>query len=305
LLGTLFPLVTEAVRGVRVSVGEPYFNRMAVPGGIAVLFLMGVGPMLPWGVANTRVVKRQLAIPVAAGVLTAAVCLALGLRGFAPVLTFALAAFVAAITLRELLLPAKIRVLEHGEKPWIALVRSAAKARRRFGGYIVHLGIILILVAIAASSSFVTHTSGTVGIGSSLRVGNYQAKLLGFDGGVEPHRRWRSARLEVTDDRGGSFPLAPRMNFFERSNDPIGTPAVKSTASGDLYISLLAFTDEDRTATFNAWIFPMVGWIWWSIPILVLGALIAMWPSRKSGVSVSTLPSRKMSLGKDFDRGAA
>jgi cytochrome c-type biogenesis protein CcmF len=128
---------------------------------------------------------------------------------------------------------------------------------------------------------------------------------LGFDGGVEPHRRWRSARLEVTDDRGGSFPLAPRMNFFERSNDPIGTPAVKSTASGDLYISLLAFTDEDRTATFNAWIFPMVGWIWWSIPILVLGALIAMWPSRKSGVSVSTLPSRKMSLGKDFDRGAA
>jgi cytochrome c-type biogenesis protein CcmF len=95
------------------------------------------------------------------------------------------------------------------------------------------------------------------------------------------------------------------MNFFERSNDPIGTPAVKSTALGDLYISLMAFSDENRTATFNAWLFPMVGWIWWSIPILVLGALIAMWPSRRAKIAVSLLPARKVSANKDLNRGAA
>src|SRR5262249_15866736 len=91
LLGTLFPLVTEAVGGVRVSVGEPYFNRMAVPGGVAVLFLMGVGPMLPWGSANPQLVRKQLVLPAAIGVAVAALCLAFGLRGFLPILTFGLA----------------------------------------------------------------------------------------------------------------------------------------------------------------------------------------------------------------------
>ena len=75
--------------------------------------------------------------------------------------------------------------------------------------------------------------------------------------------------------------LRPRMNFFERSTDPIGTPAVKSTPVGDLYLSLMAMSEDGQSATLNAWVFPLVGWIWWSIPILVAGALIAMWPQRQ------------------------
>src|SRR5262249_51010590 len=184
LLGTLFPLITEAVRGVRVSVGEPYFNKMAVPGGVAVLFLMGVGPMLPWGSANPRVVREQLLIPAAAAALTIGLCVAFGLRGVMPLLTFGLAAFLTAITLRELLLPAKVRILEHKEGPWTALVRSASKSRRRFGGYVVHLGVVFIFVAIAASSSFVTHTSATLGLGKSIKIGDYILKFVGLKEGV-------------------------------------------------------------------------------------------------------------------------
>jgi len=275
---------------------------------VAVLFLMGVGPMLPWGSANPQLVKKQLLLPTAIGIAVALACLAFGLRGFLPILTFGLAGFVGTLTLRELLLPASVRIAEHREKPWTALLRSASRARRRFGGYVVHLGMVMIFVAIAASSSFVTHTSGTLRVGQSLKVGDYGVKLIGFQSGAEPHRRWKAANVELVGRDGRAETLAPRMNFFERSTDPIGTPAVRSSLFGDVYISLLAFSDEERTATFNAWIFPMVGWIWWSIPILVLGAVIAIWPARKSKVARLGMPQSSASdrvASADADRGAA
>jgi cytochrome c-type biogenesis protein CcmF len=273
-------------------VGEPYFNRMAVPGGIAVLFLMGVGPMLPWGTPDRATVRRQLIIPSVVGLGVVGTCLAFGLRGFQPLLTFGLAGFVTVVTLRELFLPAKIRMTERKEAPWTAVVRSASKARRRFGGYIVHLGIVFIFIAIAASQSYVTHVQGTIKPGKTLQIGPYTVRFLGLASGEEPRRKFVSARVEVTSASGRTEELAPRMNYYERSTDPVGTPAVRSTAFEDLYLSLLAYSpDQGGQATLNSWIFPMVGWIWWSIPILVLGSLIAIWPSRRRAALAAPVPA--------------
>jgi cytochrome c-type biogenesis protein CcmF len=309
LLGTLYPLVSEAVRGVRVSVGEPYFNKMAIPGGIAVLFLMGVGPVLPWGVADKATLRRRFFIPAAIGVAIVIACYAAGLRGFYPLLTFGLAGFVTEITLRELVAPVRIRMKERHEGFFTALFSSADKARRRFGGYIVHLGIVTIIVAVAASSAYVTHTSGTLRIGETLAVGNYKLKYLGLNSGEEPHRTFVEARLEVTAPNGQVDVFAPRMNYYERSTDPIGTPAVRETPKEDLYVSLMAFSQQAGTASFNTWVFPLVGWIWWSIPLLVLGSLIAMWPSRKAKVvplaSDAPAASAPPVPGSDANRGAA
>lgn len=284
LLGTLYPLVSEAVRGVRVSVGEPYFNKMAVPGGIAVLFLMGVGPMLPWGTSDPKTLRRQFLIPAGVGVLVVAACLAGGLRGFYPLLTFGLAGFVTVITVRELVAPVRVRMRERKEGLVTAVLTSASKARRRFGGYIVHLGIVAIIVAVAASSAFVTHTSGTLRLNETMEVGGYKLQYLGLNSGEEPHRTFVAARLKVTAPDGtvDAAEQRPRMNYYERSTDPIGTPAVRETPKEDLYISLMAFSQQAGTASFNVWVFPLVGWIWWSIPLLVLGTLIALWPSRKA-----------------------
>ncbi len=286
LLGTVFPLVREAFSGVRVSVGAPYFNRMAVPLGISILFLMGVGPSLPWGRADKEVWKRQFLVPALVGLGVLAVCLASGLRGWAPLTTFALGGFVATVTLRELFLPAWVRMREKGERPWTSLARSAARSRRRTGGYLVHLAVVVVFVAIAASSAYVQHTTGTLAPGQTLRLGGYTVRFLALEEGADPHRRWVAARLDVTTERGGHGTLAPRMNFYERSTDPVGSPAVASSAFEDLYLTLLAFgPDAARgtpTASFNMWTFPLVGWIWWSIPLFVLGALVAAWPQRRS-----------------------
>jgi cytochrome c-type biogenesis protein CcmF len=310
LLGTLYPLISEAVRGVRVSVGEPYFNKMAVPGGIAVLFLMGVGPMLPWGTPDKAALRRQFIIPSLAGLAVAGACFASGLRGVYPLLTFGLAGFVTVITLRELVAPVRVRMSERQEGFFTALVTSAGKARRRFGGYIVHLGIVMIIVAVAASSAYVTHTSGTLREGQTMSLSGYQLTHRGLTSGQEPHRTYVAARLEVTAPNGTVSELLPRMNYYERSTDPIGTPAVRETPKEDLYVSLMAFSEQAGTASFNVWVFPLVGWIWWSIPVLVLGTLIALWPSRRSRVAAVGEPAAAVGAAPpapeaDRTRGAA
>ncbi|WP_338865847.1 heme lyase CcmF/NrfE family subunit [Myxococcus stipitatus] len=306
LLGTLYPLVSEAVRGVRVSVGEPYFNKMAVPGGIAVLFLMGVGPVLPWGTPDKATLRRQFLIPAAVGLVVTAVCFAVGLRGFYPLLTFGLAGFVTVITLRELVAPVRVRMSERKEGLFTAVAMSATKAQRRFGGYVVHLGIVLIIVAVAASSSYVKHTSGTLKKGQTLELNGYKMTYQGLMSGEEPHRTFVAARLDVTTPGGKAAEMKPRLNYYERSTDPIGTPAVRETAGEDLYISLMAFSEQAGNASFNVWVFPMVGWIWWSIPLLVLGTLIALWPRRKAAVALSGAQVGASPLaGGDAERGAA
>lgn len=310
LLGTVYPLISEAVRGVRVSVGEPYFNKMAVPGGIAVLFLMGVGPMLPWGTPDKAAVRRQFLIPAGVGLVVTALCYGLGLRGVYPLLTFGLAGFVTVITLRELVAPVRVRMTERKEGLITAVVQSASKARRRFGGYVVHLGIVVIIVAVAASSAYVTHTSGTLRMGQTMTLSGYQLKFLGMTSGEEPHRAFTAARVEVTTPGGQVEEFLPRMNYYERSTDPVGTPAVRESPKEDLYVSLMAYSQEAGTASLNVWVFPLVGWIWWSIPILVLGSLIAMWPSRRRvAVSSASTPvaagaSPPVADG-DMNRGAA
>jgi cytochrome c-type biogenesis protein CcmF len=292
LLGTVFPLVREAFSGVRVSVGAPYFNRMAIPLGIAILFLMGVGPSLPWGRADRSVWRRQFLIPASVALLVLAGCVLAGLRGWAPLTTFALGGFVGTVTLRELLLPAWVRMREKGEKPWTSLARSAARSRRRTGGYLVHLAVVVVFVAIAASSAYVRHTSGTLAVGQTLSLSGYTVRFLGLEEGQDPHRRFVGARLDVTSPGGGHGTLLPRMNFYERSTDPVGSPAVSSSAFEDLYLTLLAFREDAQggTASFNMWTFPLVGWIWWSIPLFVLGSLVAAWPRRRSVPVVEAEP---------------
>jgi cytochrome c-type biogenesis protein CcmF len=219
------------------------------------------------------------------GVVTTLVCYAVGLRGFYPLLTFGLAGFVTLITLRELALPVRVRMRERSEGVVSALLGSATKARRRFGGYVVHLAIVLIIVAIAASSSYVTHATATLREGQSFQIGGYDVKYTGLTTGQEPHRTFVATMLQVTTPGGKVEQFAPRMNYYERMTDPVGSPAVREGPGEDLYVSLLAFSERGATASFNAWVFPLVSWIWWSIPLLVLGSLISLWPARRARAS--------------------
>ncbi len=301
LLGTVYPLLTDALQKKKISVGEPYFNFWALPIGIMILFLMGVGPMLPWGKPDPRLVRDQALIPGAVGLLVALACFAFGFRGVWPLLIFGLAGFVTTVTLRELFLPARQRMATQHEGFATAVFRSASRARRRFGGYIVHLGVVAIIVAVAASSAYKQHATGTLSKGGVLPVGNYGVRFDGLAEGAEPHRRWISANITIVAPGGAEARHhgadAPRMNFYERSTDPVGSPMVQEMALRDVYVSLLAFDEKKGTASFNAWVFPLVGWIWYSIPLLALGTVIALWPQRKTAPVAEAAPAQAVPTG--------
>jgi cytochrome c-type biogenesis protein CcmF len=141
-----------------------------------------------------------------------------------------------------------------------------------------------------------------------MELSGYKITFEGIDRGREPHREWKGSKLTVTSPSGQTETLTPRMNFYERSTDPIGTPAVRSAFSGDLYVSLMAFDEKVESASLKVWTFPLVGWIWGALPMFILGSLISLWPSRKARVSVAAAPSRPSvapAAGDDLSRGAA
>ncbi len=281
LLGTLFPLVAEAVRGVKVSVGEPFFNSMTLPLCMALLFLMGVGPALPWRVAPRDIVRRELAVPAVLAVLVA---LAVGLLvggGVYAIVTFAFGTFALAVNLRQFSTGARARMRAHGEAPPVALARLIGGNRRRYGGYLAHIGAIMVAVAVGASSAYKSETEATLRKGETMSLRGHTIRLDELWGRQEPQRFVLGADVTVLRDGKPAGRMDPRLNFYQTSEQPITTPAVRSRASGDLYLNLMAVERDGSTATIRMIVEPLVPWIWAGGLIIVLGALITVTPSRQ------------------------
>jgi cytochrome c-type biogenesis protein CcmF len=170
LVGTLFPLVAEAVRGVKVSVGGPFFNRMSLPLIAALLFLMGVGPALPWKAATRAELRDKLVPPVAGALVLTVIAIVLGLRDPYAILVFAFVGYSAAANGREYLIGARARRAAHGESWMTAILRLVASNRRRYGGYIAHFGVFFVALGIAMSSTMRTEREATLKAGESMEV---------------------------------------------------------------------------------------------------------------------------------------
>lgn len=277
LVGTLYPLVAEALRGVKVSVGEPFFDRMSLPLIALLLFLMAVGPALPWRQAPEGGLRRALLPPIVGAAGLALVAFAVGARHAWALVTFALVGYAAAATVREFVVGAAARRRAHGESPPLALLRLIAAAPRRYGGYISHVGIFLIAIGIAASSGSRLEREATLVPGDTLRVAGHVVRLGSVWGRQEPQRYVIGATLEVLRPDGTvGDTLSPRMNFYPTSDQPIPTPDVRSSLRGDLYTNLQAFRDDGSTATIRVIVEPLVAWIWIGGAVIVLGALVAL-----------------------------
>jgi cytochrome c-type biogenesis protein CcmF len=289
LLGTVFPLVVEALNGRQMSVGRPYFDRMAVPLGAALLFVMGVGPALPWGRATREQAKAALLPPLAGGVALLLVGFALGARGPWTLLTLFFGGFTAQVTLRELFLPARQRMRARGEDPLSAFVESQRRSRRRLGAYVVHAGAALVMVAIAVSSTMGTSKEVHLREGESTTIGTYTLTFVKAEERREPHRYSLQARVEVGRNGKALGPLFPAMNQYETQREPIGTPAVRTSLKEDLYLSVMNIDPARGTLGLLALINPMVGWIWIATAIMATGGVIALLPARaREAIAVPT-----------------
>jgi cytochrome c-type biogenesis protein CcmF len=306
LVGTVFPLVVEALRGAKMSVGRPYFDTMAVPIGAALLFLMGVGPALPWGRATGEQVRRALIPPAAGAAVAAAVGFLAGARNPWTLLTLAFGGYTAFVTLREMALPLRQRMAAHGEGAGRAFLEGAVRrGRRRTGAYVVHAGATLVIVSIAVSSTMGLSKEVQLRSGDAAQVGAYTLTFLRTETIVEPHRESVVARVAVS--RGGRDlgTMAPRMNQYESQREPVGTPAVRTAALEDLYLSIMNIDPESGTVSLHALVNPMVGWIWAATGLMALGGLVALVPPRRreAALVATEAPAPVPGLGTASPRG--
>jgi cytochrome c-type biogenesis protein CcmF len=306
LWGTIFPILSEWVRGSKITVGPPFFNTVNVPLGLLLLALTGVGPLIAWRRASTSNLKRQFATPVFAGLFVGSALIALGMRNGHAVVAYVLAAFVAGTIVQEFYKGIGARRNIHGEGIATAAVRLVARNRRRYGGYIVHAGVVILFAAFAGLAFKKDHDV-------QLKAG--EAKEL-----VDPlGHHWRfvsqgistsetlnrfitAIGLEVFRDgkRLGILSTEKRQ-YFDSNKQPQFEPStevgIRSSAKMDLYVVLAGVRGD--TAELRISFNPLVIWVWIGGIIMAFGGLIVMWPQaerrRAAGGYASTLaPAREL-----------
>jgi cytochrome c-type biogenesis protein CcmF len=289
LLGTLFPLVAEALRGVKVSVGAPFFNKMTIPLCAALLFMVGVGPALPWRGGDKDMLKKKFFTPLIFGAVGIATALTLGSRSVYGLLAWAFAFFALGTNGQEFWQGSRARMRAHGEAFPVALGRLIRSNNRRFGGYIAHLGVISLALGVAASSEFKTERQATLRPGETMQVRGYTLRFDKLWGREEAHRVVIGADLIVMKDGRDIGKLDPRTNFYTARNEPVPTPSVRERPLHDLYANLMAFERDGSSATFIVYYQPLVGWIWAGGFIVAIGAIVGMMRPRKRPGRVVTV----------------
>ncbi|HJN76383.1 MAG TPA: heme lyase CcmF/NrfE family subunit [Myxococcota bacterium] len=279
LLGTTYPLLKEAVTGERLSVGEPYFNTMSLPVCAGILFLMGVGPALPWGDGDPLRVGKRLILPSLAAAATVGALWCFDLDNAWAGLTLVLAAFAAVTTLDELLSPSIKRAMSKGELWPLAFARYAIRSRTRVAAYVVHFGVVLCAVAIAMSGAYKETVDVRLVAGETVDVLGYQLTYEGAETQEQPNRSSEVAWIEVKKEGEFIDRADPRMNQYRTMREPIGTPAVLSTWREDLYLSLVRFDDD--SVSVRAIVEPYVCWLWIGGLVIFLGGVIGSWPRFK------------------------
>ncbi len=277
LVGTLFPILKEALQGVKVSVGEPYFNRMSVPMFFALLLLMAWGPSLPWGGGRMDAARPTLLAALGVGAVAVVVLLVLG-TGWATAGTLGACAIASVVTIRELVLPA-MRRRGKGERVSRAVVESTRRSPARFGGYLAHLGLIVTFAAIAISSLHQESAERVLAMGETLEVGGYQLVPREVAWRPQPHLDAQVAVVDLSKGDRKLPQLEPALNHYRGMREPLGTPAVRTALTHDLYLTLMSV--GDGVVGIRAIVTPAVLWVWIGPIILILGTLIALVPARQ------------------------
>jgi cytochrome c-type biogenesis protein CcmF len=283
LFGTLYPLIAEAVGGERLSVGAPWFDRISAPFFAALLFLLGVGPALPWGAASWPALRDRFVIPAVAGVALMVVGIVLGVRGAAPLVTLGLAGFSGTILVGEVVRAARGRARSTGERPLRAAWGVVTRNRRRYGGYLAHVGVLVAAIAVAVSTAGAIETTAILAPGESARLASYTVthhRLVQEPLAADPRVFETRAELDIRGPQAGA--VSPALRDYPNSVVPIATPSVMTSAGEDFYVTLLAYDPDSGVITLRLFVNPLVAWIWVGGAIVVIGAAFAIWPSRRA-----------------------
>ncbi|MDA1000019.1 MAG: heme lyase CcmF/NrfE family subunit [bacterium] len=279
LWGTIFPIISEAVKGVKVTVGPPFFNQVNVPIGLLLILLMGAGPLFAWRKSSGLQLRKTFVYP---GVVTLGILIVLisgGLRHVYAVLTFALCFFVLATIWLEYYRGVSARVRHQGEGLLHAIWDLTMRNKRRFGGYIVHLGMAILFVGVAASSAYQQVGEVRLRPGESFTLDGVRMKYVGLRQSVSDNYRSAFALLTVYREgrRVGDIEAEKRLYFTPPQ--PTTEAGIQRSLHSDVY-AVFAETDEDGSASFKFLINPLINWVWFGGVIFTLGTIVCFLPER-------------------------
>jgi cytochrome c-type biogenesis protein CcmF len=278
--GTVFPMISELATGQKISVGPPYYNQVTGPLFAALVLLMGVAPLIAWRKSSARALGRLLLVPFALALVFVAGLFLAGIRSWGALLGFGLAAFVGLATLAEFARGTLARMRVNKENALAALSTLAARNRRRYGGYVIHLGVVLMAIGVVGTNFFQQETQGTLALGQALSLGRYTMRFDDLHEFQTPDDRLVT-RATVTVLRDGQYltTLYPRRDYYFLGEQPMTIPGVRSSVEDDFYALLVAWQPMGAAgATFKVYVNPLVNWIWAGGLVFILGTLIAAWP---------------------------
>ena len=288
LWGVVYPLVTDVFRGVTITVGRPYFDVVAGPLFLALIVLMGVGPLLPWRRASGQSLLRLMRIPIMVGLGTALVSVALGAASFIPALAFGVCGMALTGIVREWAKGTQVRH-NKGENYALAFTRLVSSNRPRYGGYIAHIGIIMVAFAATGSSFYSLQDDFSLLPGERAVLGDYEMEYLGSTTVVKSDRIEQRADVILYKNGEVVKRLQPGYAFYPSFSMAATRAGIRQTPVEDLYILASEFSEDGR-ALFRLHINPLIMWLWLAGPVMVFGTVVALWPERqKAAVAISTL----------------
>jgi len=279
LWGTLYPLISEVFSGEKVTVGPAYFNRVNVPAGLFLLFLTGVGPLVAWRRASVDSLRRNFLWPLAGAAALVAGLLAAGVRHGYALLSFGLCLFVAWATAAEFYRGTRAMQARTGQSLWPSAVELIRRNTRRYGGYIVHLGVVLMFVGFTGSA-FNQQATLELKPGAQARLGQYELRLAGVSPVDNPNYAAQTAVVEVSRNGRAAGALRPERRFYKAGGQAISDVAIRRGLLEDLYLNFAGLSEDGQRAVLQGYVFPLVSCIWIGSAVLVLGGSICLVPSR-------------------------
>jgi cytochrome c-type biogenesis protein CcmF len=278
--GTVFPLLSEAVKGAKVSVGAPFFNQVNIPLFLSLIFLMGIGPLIAWRRASLDNLKRNFLWPVVIGAVAAIVLRLVGVGSVVAVLSLALTVFVIATITVDLVRATRARRAT-GEWVLPALGGLLLRHNRRYGGFIVHLAVLVVAVGVTGSQAWSVHTETTLRRGEETALAGYRVRFDGLRESQESNHGKVTGSFTVTAGRGAGTVLEPAKKFYPQEQSPIAYVDYRLGLMDDLYLVLGDFARDGSSATIKMQVNRMVSWIWIGGLVLTLGTLLAILPERR------------------------
>jgi len=276
--GTVFPIISEIVTDQRVTVGPPYFNRVVLPIFLGLVVLMAVGPLVAWRRADPRRLVWTLAGPLVVSLAIVATLWVLGVRHWIAVVGFGTAAFALLVTVAELARGVRAR-RRRGDGPLEAIVTLFARDRRRYGGYVVHIGVLLLAVGVVGSNVYQQVAEATLSEGEAMTIGAYGLRFAGLGARDQPDKLESFARIDVSREGESLGTLEPRRDLFRlREDQPMTIPAILHRPLEDVYVLLGAVDPATERVTLKVFVNPLVSWVWLGMIVLVCGTLVAAWP---------------------------